>query len=68
MITRDAYVLFYRRRETKSTIMINKPLNIQQNNNDEEFYSCEEEEEDDDDDDDCSSSSSASFTNLDALD
>jgi hypothetical protein len=62
VISKDAYVLFYRRRETTATVVINKPINIQQNHIEDEFYSCEEEEED------CSSTSSASFTNLDALD
>ena len=74
MITKDAYVLFYRRRETTTETSSLQTTDLHQNSkNEDEFYSCEEEEDEDGDDDDdensnSNSSSSISFTNLNELD
>ena len=80
IVTRDAYVLFYRRRESsgfntneQANNILNSPIKLHQINKkhnistlEDEFYSCEEEEESDSNE--SSTSSSTSYTNLDELD
>jgi hypothetical protein len=72
IVTNDAYVLFYRRRESVSNNLNQPPINIHHlktsfNGHDEEFYSCEEAT-DGSSDSEQNSSSSDSYTNLNELD